>query len=70
MARDVFISHAYKDERVAGAVCQELESAGVRCWIAPRNIAADEDWTVDQDGGGKEDSVAVHDNARARSAPA
>jgi TIR domain len=45
MARDVFISHAHKDERIAGAVWQKLESAGVGCWIAPRNVAAGEDWT-------------------------
>ena len=46
MVRDVFISHAHKDEEIADAICQKLESAGVRCWIAPRDIAAGEDWTI------------------------
>ncbi len=38
MAHDVFISYAEEDRRVADAVCQALEGAGVRCWYAPRNI--------------------------------
>jgi hypothetical protein len=44
MAHDVFISHAHKDEKFADTVCQKFESAGVRCWIAPRDIAREEDW--------------------------
>ena len=38
MAFDVFISYASKDKIVADAVCARLESAGIRCWIAPRDI--------------------------------
>src|SRR5438552_2888631 len=38
MAYDVFISHATGDKAVADAVCAALESAGVRCWIAPRDV--------------------------------
>jgi hypothetical protein len=45
MAHDVFISHAYKDKRIADAICEKLESAQVRCWIAERDISAGEDWT-------------------------
>lgn len=45
MAREVFISHAHKDGEIAGAVCRKLESVGVKCWFAPRDIAAGEDWT-------------------------
>jgi TIR domain len=45
MAREVFISHARKDGEIAGAVCRKLESTGVKCWMAPRDIAAGEDWT-------------------------
>ena len=45
MAHDVFISHAHKDKGIANAICEKLESAGVRCWIAPRNISPGEDWT-------------------------
>jgi len=45
MAHDVFISHAHKDKKIAGAICQKLESARVRCWLAERDISAGEDWT-------------------------
>jgi hypothetical protein len=45
MAHDVFISHAHKDKKIADAICQKLESAEMRCWIAPRDISAGEDWT-------------------------
>lgn len=40
MSFDVFISYASKDKIVADAVCARLESAGIRCWIAPRDIVA------------------------------
>ncbi|HLJ91146.1 MAG TPA: TIR domain-containing protein [Candidatus Angelobacter sp.] len=38
MAHDVFLSHSSKDKPIADAMCASLESAGVRCWIAPRDI--------------------------------
>ena len=38
MSFDVFISYASKDKVVADAVCARLEAAGIRCWIAPRDI--------------------------------
>jgi hypothetical protein len=37
---DVFISYSSKDKIVADAVCARVESAGIRCWIAPRDIVA------------------------------
>jgi len=37
---DVFVSHSSKDKLVADAVCARLEAAGIRCWIAPRDIVA------------------------------
>jgi hypothetical protein len=40
VAFDVFISYASKDKIVADAVCARLEAAGIRCWIAPRDIVA------------------------------
>jgi hypothetical protein len=40
MAHDVFICHASKDKTVADAVCATLESQGIRCWMAPRDIQA------------------------------
>ncbi|HZC34208.1 MAG TPA: DUF3365 domain-containing protein, partial [Chthoniobacterales bacterium] len=41
----VFISHSSKDKPTADAICNHLESAGVRCWIAPRDIPFGSDWT-------------------------
>ena len=38
MAHDVFISYSYKDKPIADAICTNLEVAGVRCWIAPRDM--------------------------------
>jgi hypothetical protein len=46
MAHDVFISHAYKDKGIAIAICEKLESARVKCWIAERDISVGEDWTL------------------------
>ena len=40
MSFDVFISYASKDKMIADAVCARLEAAGIRCWIAPRDIVA------------------------------
>jgi len=37
---DVFISYASPDKTVADAACARLESAGIRCWIAPRDVVA------------------------------
>jgi hypothetical protein len=41
----VFISHSSKDQATADTICNHLESAGVKCWIAPRDIEAGSDWT-------------------------
>jgi len=38
MAHDVFISHSTKDKTVADAVCAAVENAGIRCWVAPRDV--------------------------------
>lgn len=38
MAHDVFICYSSKDKTTADAVCAVLESEGIRCWIAPRDI--------------------------------
>ena len=35
---DIFISYSTKDKAVADDVCSALESRGIKCWIAPRNI--------------------------------
>ena len=34
----VFISYASQDAEVAEGACKALEDAGVRCWIAPRDV--------------------------------
>src|SRR3984893_5629596 len=44
MAHDVFISHAHKDINIAKAICEKLESAQIKCWVAERDISAGEDW--------------------------
>ncbi|MBV8211912.1 MAG: toll/interleukin-1 receptor domain-containing protein, partial [Verrucomicrobia bacterium] len=46
MPYDVFISHSSKDRLTANAVCNRLESAGIRCWIAPRDIIPGEGWSA------------------------
>ena len=46
MPYDVFISHSSQDKLIAEAVCNRLESAGIRCWIAPRDINAGEGWSA------------------------
>lgn len=38
LAHDVFISYSSKDKEAADAVCTKLESEGIKCWIAPRDI--------------------------------
>lgn len=41
----VFICHSHKDRATADAICKHLESAGINCWIAPRNIKPGTNWT-------------------------
>lgn len=38
MSHEVFLSHASEDKPFANALCAGLEAAGVRCWIAPRDV--------------------------------
>src|SRR5271156_434220 len=44
MAIDVFISHSSSDKKMADTICAFLESKGISCWIAPRNILPGEEW--------------------------
>jgi TolB-like protein/tetratricopeptide (TPR) repeat protein len=37
-AAPVFISYASADATIANRVCELLESRGITCWIAPRNV--------------------------------
>ena len=41
---DVFVSHSSKDKLTADAVCSALESRGIRCWVAPRDIPPGANW--------------------------
>jgi hypothetical protein len=41
---DVFISYPHQDKATADAACATLESSGIRCWIAPRDIVPGADW--------------------------
>lgn len=43
---DVFISHSSKDKEIADGLVEFLESRGVSCWIAPRNIVPGSDWAA------------------------
>jgi len=45
MPYDVFVSYATPDKTVADAACAILESKGIRCWIAPRDILPGSDWS-------------------------
>src|SRR5215213_10899214 len=44
VSHDVFISHSAVDKAVARAACAVLESHGIRCWIAPRDVRPGMDW--------------------------
>jgi hypothetical protein len=44
MAHDVFVSYSKLDKAKADAVCATLESHGIRCWIAPRDVMPGTDW--------------------------
>ena len=46
MAHDVFVSYSHKDKAVADAAVAHLESRGIRCWYAPRDIAPGADWAA------------------------
>lgn len=41
---DVFISHSTENAKIAAEICAALESAGLTCWIAPRDIPAGADY--------------------------
>ncbi len=41
---DAFISYSSGNKLEADAVCAKLEGAGIRCWIAPRDILPGREW--------------------------
>ncbi len=44
MRNHVFVSHSSADKAMADAVCAILESHGIRCWVAPRDILPGATW--------------------------
>ena len=45
MKRPIFISYSSKDAKIAFHLVDYLETHGIECWIAPRNIASGHDYT-------------------------
>lgn len=56
---DVFISYSASDKDVANATCVTLESKGIRCWIAPRDILPGVEWVSAVQEGIKSSAVLV-----------
>ena len=46
MAHDVFISYSHVNKVSADAVCNFLESEGIRCWYAPRDVRYGDEWAA------------------------
>ena len=44
MAHEIFISYAAEDKSVADAVCYAIESSGIQCWYAPRDVTYGQDF--------------------------
>ncbi len=44
MSHDIFISYSSKDKVVADTVVATMETNGMRCWVAPRDIKPGADW--------------------------
>jgi hypothetical protein len=47
MAREVFISYSQPDYNCAIELVARVEREGIRCWIAPRDIAPSTDWAAE-----------------------
>lgn len=45
LTHDVFVSHSAMDKVVADAVVAHLEAAGIRCWVAPRDVLPGRIWS-------------------------
>jgi hypothetical protein len=44
ISHDVFVSYSHDDKPVADALVARLEQAGIRCWIAPRDVLPGRVW--------------------------
>jgi hypothetical protein len=70
MAHDVFISHSTRDKQATDVICGYLESHGIRCWVAPRDILPGKDWAeaiVDAIAGSKLMLLVFSSNANTSS---
>ena len=47
MVREVFISYSQPDYDCAMELVARVESEGISCWIAPRDIAPSADWAAE-----------------------
>ena len=47
MSHQVFICYAHPDAAYASSICHTLEAAGIRCWLAPRDISPSKDWAAE-----------------------
>ncbi len=44
MAHDTFVSYSSGDKPIADALVAALERAGIRCWVAPRDVMPGDKW--------------------------
>jgi hypothetical protein len=44
VSHEVFVSYSTRDKPVADAIVARLEQAGIRCWIAPRDVLPGRVW--------------------------
>ena len=56
---DVFISYSSQNQLLADAMCHALEQYKIKCWIAPRNVKAGEDWAKEIMNGIKNSKIMV-----------
>jgi hypothetical protein len=47
MAREVFVSYSQPDYACAMELVARVESEGIDCWVAPRDIAPSADWAAE-----------------------
>ena len=47
MAPPVFVSYSQPDRQCAFELVARVEAAGVRCWVAPRDISPAADWAAE-----------------------
>jgi len=45
--RDVFVSYSQPDRELAFEVVSRVESQGMGCWVAPRDISPAADWAAE-----------------------